>query len=49
MKICSCWLYAISKYGYPPNMENTLKVIQAMKEMGFEHIELEGVEKKNLT
>lgn len=48
MKICCCWLYAISKCGYPPSMENTFKVIREMKEMGFENIELEGVREKNL-
>lgn len=48
MKICCCWLYAISKYGYPPSLENTFKVIREMKEMGFETIELEGVRERNL-
>ncbi len=48
MKICCCWLFAISKYGYPPSLENTLKVIQEIKEMGFEAMELEGVGEKNL-
>jgi len=48
MKICCCWLYAISKYGYPPSLENTFKVIREMKEMGFEAIELEGVRERNL-
>jgi hypothetical protein len=48
MKICCCWLYAISKYGYPPNLENTFKVIREMKDLGFEFIELEGVREKNL-
>jgi hypothetical protein len=48
MNICCCWLYAISKYGYPPSMENTFRVIREMKEMGFEQIELEGVGEKNL-
>ena len=48
MKICCCWLYAISRYGYPPSLEDTFKVIREMKEMGFEAIELEGVKEKNL-
>lgn len=48
MKICCCWLYAISRYGYPPSIENTFKVIREMWELGFEHIELEGIGEKNL-
>lgn len=48
MKICCCWLYAISKYGYPPSLEDTFKVIREMKDLGFEFIELEGVREKNL-
>jgi sugar phosphate isomerase/epimerase len=48
MKICCCWLFAISKYGYPPSLENTFKVIREMKEIGFEAMELEGVGEKNL-
>jgi sugar phosphate isomerase/epimerase len=48
MKICCCWLFAISKYGYPPSLENTFKVIREIKEMGFEAMELEGVGERNL-
>lgn len=48
MKISCCWLYAISKYGYPPSMENTYRVIGEMAALGFEYIELEGVREENL-
>jgi len=48
MKICCCWLYAISKYGYPPTIAKTYKVIREMAEMGFKYIELEGVGDKNI-
>lgn len=48
MKISCCWLYAISKYGYPPSMENIFKALKEMADMGFEHVELEGVREENL-
>jgi sugar phosphate isomerase/epimerase len=48
VKISCCFLYAICKYGYPPTIEQTLKVIGEMANMGFSYIELEGVGEKNL-
>jgi len=48
MKISCCWLYAISKYGYPPTLDDTLKVLSEMRQMGFEYAELEGVREENL-
>ena len=48
MRISCCWLYAISKYGYPPSIENTFRVLGEMKAMGFENVELEGVRRENL-
>lgn len=48
MKISCCWIYAISKYGYPPNMGDTYKVIEEMTGMGFKNIELEGIGEENL-
>ncbi|MGQ9523309.1 MAG: sugar phosphate isomerase/epimerase family protein [Armatimonadota bacterium] len=48
MKISCCWLYAISKYGYPPTMEDTFRVLSEMRQMGFEYVELEGVREDNL-
>ena len=43
-----CWLYAISKYGYPPSIESTLKVIDEIANLGFSHMELEGVGEGNM-
>src|SRR5690554_4038458 len=43
MKISCCWLYAISKYGYPPSLEDTKKVIKEISDLGFKYFELEGV------
>lgn len=48
MKIRCCWMYAIGKYGFPPNLEQMLRAIQEMADLGFEHIELEGVGFQNL-
>ena len=48
MKISACWLYAISKYGYPPSIENALKAMREMAALGFEYVELEGVREKNM-
>lgn len=48
LKISCCWLYAISKYGYPPKIEDTYKAIREMAGLGFRFIELEGVRETNL-
>ena len=49
MKISCCWLYAISRYGYPPSIADTFKALGDMKALGFESVELEGVRRENLT
>ena len=48
MKISCCWLYAITKYGYPPSLPDTFQALKDMKAMGFEYVELEGVRRENL-
>jgi sugar phosphate isomerase/epimerase len=48
MKISCCWLYAISKYGYPPNLPDTHRALEAMAALGFANVELEGVREENL-
>src|SRR2546427_3251572 len=48
MKISCCWLYAITKYGYPPSLADTFKVLREMKALGFDSVELEGVRRDNL-
>jgi sugar phosphate isomerase/epimerase len=48
MKISCCWLYAITKYGYPPSLPDTFKVLKEMKALGFDSVELEGVRRDNL-
>jgi sugar phosphate isomerase/epimerase len=49
VKVSCCWLYAISRYGYPPSIPDTFKALGAMKALGFDSVELEGVRKENLT
>ncbi|GLR19822.1 sugar phosphate isomerase/epimerase family protein [Portibacter lacus] len=46
--IVCCFLYPISKYGYPPPAKDMVKHIREMSEMGFRSIELEGIRKDHL-
>src|SRR5207247_3298216 len=48
MKINCCWLYAISKYGYPPSIADTQRALGEMAALGFDAVELEGVREENL-
>jgi sugar phosphate isomerase/epimerase len=48
VKINCCWLYAINKYGYPPSIADTHKVLGEMAALGFDAVELEGVREENL-
>jgi len=48
VKLSCCWLYAITKYGYPPSLADTFRVLAEMKALGFENVELEGVRRDNL-
>lgn len=48
MKINCCWLYAISKYGYPPSIPDTYKALAEMAALEFTAVELEGVREENL-
>jgi len=48
MKVNCCWLYAISRYGYPPSIPDTHKALAEMAALGFANVELEGVREENL-
>jgi len=48
MKIVCCWMFAIGKYGFPPNLPDMLKAIPEMAALGFDYVELEGVGFENL-
>jgi len=42
MKISCCWLYAISKYGYPVAVKDIPRALNEMADLGFRYVELEG-------
>ncbi|MBN2355088.1 sugar phosphate isomerase/epimerase, partial [candidate division KSB1 bacterium] len=46
--IVCCYLYPITKYGYPPPAERTVSYLQEMKDLGFQTIELEGIQENHL-
>ena len=48
MKISCCWLYAISKFGYPPSLPDTHRALDDIAALGFTNAELEGVGEENL-
>ena len=47
--ITCCFLYVISKYGYPPPANQVEKYLEEFKHLGFKSIELEGIRKEHLT
>lgn len=47
-KIICCYLYPITKYGYPPLAENTLDYLDEMHSLGFSSVELEGIRDDHL-
>ena len=48
MKISCCFLYMICRSGYPPAREALSSCLQRIRELGFEHVELEGIYRENL-
>lgn len=46
--IVACYLYIISKYGYPPPAGDTLLHLEEFSRMGFSSIELEGIREEHL-
>jgi sugar phosphate isomerase/epimerase len=47
-KLVCCYLYPITKYGYPPPAKDSLKYIDEMSHLGFSRIELEGIREQHL-
>lgn len=47
-RMCCAYLYIISRYGYPPPVQDTVKHIGEMAALGFRHIELEGIGGENI-
>ncbi|HOI28351.1 MAG TPA: sugar phosphate isomerase/epimerase family protein [Melioribacteraceae bacterium] len=48
-RIVCCYLLPITKYGYPPNAENTIDYISEMHSLGFSSVEIEGIRETHLT
>ncbi len=48
VKVNLAWLYAITKYGYPPSIENMLKAMDDAARLGFKALELEVYTERNL-
>lgn len=48
LKVSCAWLYAITKYGYPPSFDMTLKALEEMASLGFDAVEVEVVREKQL-
>ena len=46
--ITCCYLYIITKYGYPPPAQHTHEYLRQMKSLGFRSVELEGIRKEHL-
>lgn len=47
-RIVCCYLYPISRYGYPPPASDTVRYLQEMKALGFKSVELEGIREEHL-
>ncbi len=47
-KIVACYLYTITKHGYPPPAEDSLKHMDEYHQLGFTAIELEGIRKSHI-
>lgn len=48
MKVSCAWLYAITKYGYPPSFDKTLTALREMAKLGFDAVEVEVVREAQL-
>lgn len=47
-RITACYLYPITKYGYPPEAKNTIQYMDEFRALGFRSIELEGIREDHL-
>jgi len=46
--IVACYLYVITRHGYPPVAADALNHLDELKELGYKSIELEGIRKEHL-
>ncbi len=47
-EIVACYLYIITKYGYPPEAVRSPEHLKEMRGLGFQSVELEGIRKEHL-
>lgn len=47
-RIVGCYLYPITRYGYPPPAEGTARYVEELRALGFRSIELEGIREEHL-
>jgi sugar phosphate isomerase/epimerase len=47
-RIVACYLYPITRYGYPPPAEGTERYVEELAGLGFRSIELEGIHAPHL-
>ena len=47
-EIVACYLYVITRYGYPPPAGDTRLHLGEMRQLGFRSVELEGIRKEHL-
>jgi sugar phosphate isomerase/epimerase len=47
-EIVACYLYVITKYGYPPDAARSVEHLREYGELGFRSIELEGIRREHL-
>lgn len=47
-RITCCYLYTITKYGYPPPAAQSLSYLEEYSTLGFSSVELEGIRKEHL-
>jgi sugar phosphate isomerase/epimerase len=47
-RIVGCYLYPITRYGYPPPAELTPTYVDELRALGFSSIELEGIREEHL-
>ncbi len=46
--IVACYLYIITKHGYPPDAAKSFKHLHEFKDLGFRSIEMEGIREEHL-
>ncbi|MGW8315466.1 MAG: sugar phosphate isomerase/epimerase family protein, partial [Bacteroidales bacterium] len=47
-EIVACYLYVITKYGYPPDAAHSVEHLRELRDLGFQSVELEGIRKEHL-